>query len=450
MGTNSPSRRIPLKAKRSALCSTHVRRVWVAPALLAWVLCASYVSGQTTQAPVTVTLDQAIQMALQHNHNLLAARTTVQQSEAQEVTANLRPNPTLFTDWEYLPLSNTNQSLGMSFPDYLHNSTEGDIGLSYLFERGKKRQHRLKAAQDATAVTRSQVRDNERNLSLQVGQLFINVQLAQSTLDLALQDLKSFSTTVDIGEKQFKAGGISENDYLKIKLQLLQFQQDVQQAQLAKVQALSDLRQLIGYESVPGTYDVAGVFDYQPLPLALADLQTKALDNRPDLRAAILGVTAADSQIELAKADGKVDVTASSNYSHVNSINAATFALSIPLPFFNRNQGEIARTKHVLTQAQQLQAAARGQVMTDVRDAYEALQTSDQIAQYYRSGYLDVAQKSRDISEYAYRRGAASLLDFLDAERSYRATQLAWRQAIAAYLTALEQLRGAVGTRSLP
>jgi cobalt-zinc-cadmium efflux system outer membrane protein len=418
----------------------------MASALLAWVLFSHSASAQTPQATVTVTLDQAIEMALQHNHTLLAARTTVPQSEAQEVTANLRPNPTLFTDWEYLPLVHPSGNI----PDYLHDSTEGDIGLSYLFERGKKRQHRLKAAKDATAVTRSQVRDNERNLAFQVGQLFINVQLAQSTLDLAEQDLESFSKTVDIGEKQFKAGGISENDYLKIKLQLLQFQQDVQQARLAKVEALSDLRQLLGYESVPGDYDVAGAFDYQPLTVALGDLQAKALDNRPDLSAAILGVTAADSQHELAKANGKVDVTASSNYSHVNAISAFTFSVNVPLAIFNRNQGEIARTQHAMTQAQQLQVAARGQVLTDVRDAYEALQTSDQVAQYYRSGYLDVAQKSRDISEYAYRRGVTSLLDFLDAERTYRATQLAWRQAVAAYLTALEQLRGAVGTRSLP
>jgi cobalt-zinc-cadmium efflux system outer membrane protein len=413
-------------------------------ALLAWGL----LSHQTmAQAPpsVTVTLDQAIQMALQHNHALLAARTTVLQNQDQEVTANLRPNPTLFTDWEYLPLVHPSGN----FADYLHDSTEGDIGLSYLFERGKKRQHRLKAAKDNTAVTRSQVRDNERSLAFQVGQLFINVQLAQSTLDLGLQDLKSFSTTVDIGEKQFKAGGISENDYLKIKLQLLQFQQDVQQARLTKVQALSDLRQLLGYESVPGDYDVAGSFDYQTITLAVGDLQTKALDNRPDLSAAILSVTAADSQHELAKANGKVDVTASGNYSHVNAISTMTFSVSVPLAIFDRNQGEIARTQHAMTQAEQLQAAARGQVMTDVRDAYEALQTSDQVAQYYRSGYLDVAQKSRDISEYAYRRGAASLLDFLDAERSYRATQLGWRQAVAAYLTALEQLRGAVGSRNL-
>jgi cobalt-zinc-cadmium efflux system outer membrane protein len=418
----------------------------MASVLLAWVFFSHPAFAQAPQAPVTVTLDQAIQMALQHNHALLAARTTVQQSQDQEVTANLRPNPTLFTDWEYLPLVHPSGNIA----DYLHDSTEGDIGLSYLFERGKKRQHRLKAAKDATAVTRSQVRDNERSLTFQIGQLFVNVQLAQSTIDLARQDLKSFGTTVEIGEKQFKAGGISENDYLKIKLQLLQFQQDLQQALLAKVQGLSDLRQLLGYESVPGNYDVAGSFDYQPLSVTLGDLQTKALNNRPDLSAAILGVTAADSQHELAKADGKVDVTAAANYSHVNAISALTFNISVPLAIFNRNQGEIARTKHAMTQAEELQAAARGQVMTDVRDAYEALQTSDQVAQYYRTGYLDVAQKSRDISEYAYRRGATSLLDFLDAERSYRATQLAWRQAVAAYLTALEQLRGAVGTRSLP
>jgi cobalt-zinc-cadmium efflux system outer membrane protein len=88
-------------------------------------------------------------------------------------------------------------------------------------------------------------------------------------------------------------------------------------------------------------------------------------------------------------------------------------------------------------------------VLTDVKDAYEALQTSIRVAQFYQSGYLTVSQRNRDISEYAYRRGATSLLDFLDAERSYRSTQLGYRQAVATYLTALEQLRQAVGTRSL-
>jgi cobalt-zinc-cadmium efflux system outer membrane protein len=398
------------------------------------------------QGPVRITLDDAIRLALQHNHNLLAARTTIQQSQAQEITANLRPNPVIFSDWDYLPFL-TWSSLNST---YLHDSTEGDLGLSYLIERGKKRQHRLQAAKDQTAVTTSLVADNERTLTFQVATLFVNVQLAESTLDLAQEDLKSYQKTVDLNNLRYEKGAISEDDNLKIELQLLQFQNDVAQAQLAKVQALSDLRNSLGYESVPATYDVAGVFDYNPLHANLEDFQLKALQTRPDYRAARQSVTAANSQFLLAKADGKQDVTVQGNYSHVNAINAVSLYASIPLPIFNRNQGEIARTRFAIAQSQEQEKAANNQVMTDVRDAYENLQTSDQIVRLYRSGYLDRAQKDRDISEYAYQRGAVSLLDFLDAERSYRATQLAYRQALASWLLAVEQLREAVGSRNLP
>ena len=319
-----------------------------------------------------------------------------------------------------------------------------------MIERGKKRLRRLQAAKDQTAVTRSQVADNERTLTFQVASGFVAVQLAESTLELAEQDLKSFQKTADIGQVRFEKGDISENDSLKIRLQLLQFETDLEQAQLARVQALSDLRQLIGYESVPADYDVAGPFDYSPLKVNLQDLQLKALQQRPDLRAARQGTTAANSQFALAKANGKMDLTVQANYSHVNSINAASFYTSIPLAIFNRNQGEIARTRFAITQAQELEKSQNDQVLTDVRDSYENLQTDDSIVRLYRSGYLDRAQKSRDISEYAYQRGAASLLDFLDAERSYRATQLGYRQALASYLLALEQLRQATGVRELP
>jgi cobalt-zinc-cadmium efflux system outer membrane protein len=398
-----------------------------------------------SNGPTSITLDQAIQMAVQHNHNILAMMTTIQQAEAEEITANLRPNPSLFADWEYLPLSHSSQNA-----QYLHDSTEGDIGLSYLLERGKKRQHRLAAARDITAQTRSLVADNERGLTFNTASLFVNAQLAESTLELADKDLKSFQKTVDLSQLRYDKGAISEDDYLKIKLQLLQFETDYQQAELAKVQALSDLRQLLGYESVPTDYDVAGPFDYQPQKGNLEDFQLKALQNRPDLRAAQQGINAAQSQYELQRAISKQDVTVQGNYSHVNGINAASFYGSIPLPIFNRNQGEIARTRFAITQAQEQEKATNGQALTDVRDAYEGLRVSDRIVQLYRSGYLEVAQKDRDIAEYAYQKGAVSLLDFLDAERNYRATQLAYRQALASYLLALEQLRRAVGTRALP
>ena len=255
---------------------------------------------------------------------------------------------------------------------------------------------------------------------------------------------------MQISEAQNQAGSLSGGDLLKIKLQLLQFEMDLHSAQLAQVQALADLRQLVGFDSVPENYDVDGDLTYQAVKLNLDDLKMMALRNRPDYRAAQLGLTAAQSQYQLARVDGKVDPTVTFSYSHIAGLNLGSLFANIELPIFNRNQGEIARTNFAVTQAQETQSAASEGVLTDVTAAYENLRTGDQVVTLYTSGYLKEAQDSRDISQYAYQRGGASLLDYLDAERSYRSTELAYRQALATYMLALEQLRQAVGTRSLP
>jgi cobalt-zinc-cadmium efflux system outer membrane protein len=420
--------------------------VWTALSTAVYTPLARAQAAATQQGPVKISLDDAIQLARKHNHNLLAAQTTIQQDEALETQANLRPNPSIFADWEYLPLFTPSSWSG----SYLENQTEADLGLTYLFERGKKRQHRLQAAKDVTAQARSLVADNERTLTFNVASQFFNVQLAESTLELATRDVESFRKTVDISEFQWKSGGMSEGDFLMIKLQLLQYESDYQQAILAKDQGLDDLRNMLGYNSVPADYDVVGPFDYEPVSAKLEDLQMKALQTRPDLRAAQQGVTASTSQWELQKADGKVDVTGQANYSHVNSINTATVYVSVPLPIFNRNQGNIAQARYAITQTQEQERATSDQVMTDVHDAYAGLKENDAIVLLYVSGYLDAAVKDRDIEQFAYQHGGASLLDWLNAERNYRATELAYRQALASYLTALEQLREAVGTRTLP
>ena len=395
---------------------------------------------------IRLTLDEAIHLALTHNHNLKAAQTTIQQNQAQEITAKLRPNPVFSADTQFLPIFDPDEFS----ESYIENTAQFDVGINYLFERGGKRQHRLHAAKDQTAMTTSQVADNGRTLTFTVAQQFINVQLAESTLDLAIEDRKSFQNTVDISQARYQAGDISEVDFLKIKLQLLQFQSDVSQAQLSKVQALVALRQFLGYKTVPEDFDVSGDFDYIPVKVQLEDLQAQALENRPDFRAALQGVTLAKSQYELAKANGKRDVTGFFNYTHVGAVNTADMGLNFQLPIFDRNQGEIARTNYAINQAQELELAANDQVLSDVLTAYEAMRDNDQVVSLYRAGYLDAAKQSRDITEYSYKRGAASLLDFLDAERSYRATELAYRQSLAAYLTAVEQLREAVGVRNLP
>src|SRR5271154_6677134 len=258
-------------------------------------------SGQVTNR---ITLDQAIDLALAHNHSLKATRTMILQNQAQEITANLRPNPTLGADTQFVPFFSPQDFSG----ENLNETQQFDIGISYLFERGHKRQHRLQAARDTTADTRAQVADAERTLAFNVGQQFVSVLLAESTLQFALEDLKGFQQTVDIGEAQLKAGYIGAGDYLKIKLQLLQFQTDVSSARLARVQALVGLREFLGYDAVPADYDVIGDLGYDALKGNQDDFAARALRERPDFRAAELGITAAQSQILLAKANAKVDV----------------------------------------------------------------------------------------------------------------------------------------------
>jgi cobalt-zinc-cadmium efflux system outer membrane protein len=403
-------------------------------------------SASPTPATELITLDQAIELALKNSPTILATRTQIQQSRAQEITANLRPNPTLSWDSQFIPIFQP----GSFSSDTLNNVQQFDVGLGYLFERGRKRQNRLKAARDTTAVTASQVADAERTLTFNVAQQFINALLANSNLQFAQEGLNSFQQTVNISEQRYKAGDISEGDFLKIKLQLLQFQTDLNSARVARIQALNSLRQLLGYKSVPHAFDVAGDLEYHPLKAGLLDLQARALKERPDLRAAQQGITAAQSQISLAKANGKQDLTGEIAYSHVSGISSTSLFFNIPLPVFNRNQGEIARTKFAETQAELTARANEDTVMTDVENGYEAAMTNQEVVHLYVSGYLKEAQDSRDISVYAYRAGAATLLDFLDAERSYRATELAYRQALAAYMVSLEQLRQAVGSRNLP
>src|SRR5665213_94013 len=216
-----------------------------------------------------VTLDRAIELALQHNHTLLAARTTIDQNRAQETTAYLRPNPMLDWDAQFLPFF----SPQVFSADYLKENAQFDVGIGYLIERGKKRQRRLDAARDQTAVTTATVADNERTVSSNVAQQFINALLAKANLELARTDLDSYQQSLQISQARYQGGAMSEGDLLKIQLQMLQFQMDLSAAQLADVQALFALRQLLGFESVPENYDVDGELAYQEIKLNEDDLK---------------------------------------------------------------------------------------------------------------------------------------------------------------------------------
>ncbi len=402
--------------------------------------------AQQPPPALRIDLAQAIHLALEHNHVLKASETQIAQSQADEVTASLRPNPVLTWDSLFIPVFSPSQFNR----SYLNNITEFDALFAYTFERGHKRRARIRAARDQTRVVRSEVKNNARSLTFGVAQQFIGALLAKSTLAFAQKDLSSFRQTLKVSEERYKKGAISKGDLLKIKLQMLQFQSDVSSAQLAYAQALVGLRQLLGYDSVPSNYGVIGHLVYTTLHGNKEDMQSLALNLRPDLKAAKESVTAAKSNFRLAKANGKRDLTASAGYTRVGAANNASFIFNIEIPIFDRNQGNIAHARAAITESQEDEIAAQDAVLSDVSTAFDAVKTGEKVVQLYRSGYLNEAKDSLDISRYAYQRGAVSLLNFLDAERSYRNTQFAYRQTLATYMLAMEQLREAVGTRRLP
>ncbi len=434
----------------AGLSQVRLTPLWrsIVTARFLFLLAATQTAQPQTPAnlPKLISKDDAVRIALAYNQYLRAQRLNVDESKADEITALLKPNPTFSTLVDTLPIFS---------PSTIRWNTQVYAdSLSYTVERGGKRKKRGVVAKDNTEATAQEVTDNERNLRFEVVQAFINVLLAKSVFQLAKDDLANFSQEVDLNHARMVAGDLAEGDYLKLSLQKLQFEQDVSAAQLGLVQARAALRQLLGYQSVADDFDVTGTLAHNKQPVTLDDLRKKALDNRPDLQAAHTGVKLANDTVSLAFGNRAKDVTWAGDYTF-QSIgpnlpgNGIGFSLSFDLPIHDRNQGEIARSQVAVRQSVEMESSAQVGVLTDVVNAYYGFQSNEQIVTLYESGYLGQATQSRDISNYAYQRGAATILDVLDAERSYRATQLGYRQALAAYMIAAEQVNQAVGTQVL-
>ena len=412
------------------------------------VLGAGIVVAQVSppKPEVRITLEQAEQMALAHNRTLQADLTFISQSKANEITAGLRPNPVFDTDALFIPFfspKNLNS-------DTLNNTSEFDAGVSYDFQLYGKRKARMNAAHAATTVTRSLVSNDERRLRYDVAAQFIHVVYAESKLRFAKQDLATFDKSLKISKRQYTAGSISHGSLLKLQLQRLLFQTDYTSAQVAVIQAKNNLRQLVGFDALPANYDVLGRLHAPNPHRSLLGLEAEALRNRPDLAASRQNVTEAQSQLHLARAYAHPSLGTTLDYTRLAGMNDLSSYATMAIPVFDRNQGNIAGAKAQITQANEQERAAEQLVLTQVRSAYAEQQSALQVVDLYRSGYLGDAQQSLSISEYAYLRGDTSLLNFLDAERSYRTVELDYRRALAQAMLSDQRLQEVVNRTMRP
>lgn len=403
----------------------------------ALILSSAYPPAQA-QAPLT--WDQLRQQFEQRNPTLLAGQFNISESKAEEITAYLRPNPnfTLTADQiDPFPGGPPHGPFAYLLPV---------ASISYLHERQHKRELRLESAQNATAIATSEQADLERTLLFNLRGAFVQTLQAKSVLQLAKDNLAYYDHVLDVSRERFKAGDIAQIDLDRLELQRVQYESDLQTAEVnlrtTKIQLLTLLNDRTPVEH----FDVTGPFDFSDQILPLDEFRKIALDTRPDLKAGVQAVDKAKTDHKLAVANGSTDPTFGFDVGRNPPIDQYIgFNLSVPLRIFDRNQGEKLRTQLDIDRNQRLLDAAQAQVFSDVDSAYAMLNSNVILLQPYKAKYLQQAVRVRDTVFFAYQRGGASLLDYLNAQSDYRTVGLAYVNLVGSYLTAAAQLNLAVG-----
>jgi cobalt-zinc-cadmium efflux system outer membrane protein len=396
------------------------------------------------QTKPPLTWEQVKERFETSNPTLLAGKLNIEESKAQEITAYLRPNPSLTVVADQIdPFAG-----GPPHGPFAYLLSTAN--LNYLHERQHKRELRLESAQKGTLIAASQQNDLERNLLFNLRGAFVETLQAKAVLDVAKANLEYYDRVLSVSTEQYKAGDIAQIDLDRLELQRVQFEADLQSAEVNLRTSKIQLLQLLNDRTPVDQFDVVGPFDFgEPLP-SLDDFRTMALDTRPDLKAAVESVDKSRTDHKLAVANGSTDPILGFDVGRNPPIDQYIgVSVNIPLRIFDRNQGEKLRTQVDIDRNQRLRDAVEAQVFSDVDSAYATINSTLTLLRPYKSKYLQQAVKVRDTVYFSYQHGGASLLDFLNAESEYRSVELNYVTLVGSYLTAASQMNLAVGREVL-
>ena len=414
------------------------RRQWRALALL---LLVAGITGMAS-AQQALTWEQVRERFLSNNPNLSASRINIEEIRSGEITAGLRPNPEFSVVLDQFHIFNP--------PVDPFNNSQWTPTVQQLFERRHKRQLRVASAQEATSIAATDAEDLRRTLTFNLRDAFNRILLTKSLLDLAQENIQYYDEVIRLNQERLKAGDISQSDFDRIELQRVQFESDLVNARVNQRTAKIDLLQFLNDREPVDNFDVAGEFGFKETILLPQELHEQAIDSRPDLQSATRAVAKAQVDNRLAWANGSTDPTVGLEYQRTGPDHTAGVLFTIPIRVFDRNQGEKARTALDIQRTQRVREALIAAILRDVDAAYAQVDGTRSLLRPYRDRYLPQAEKVRETVSFSYRNGGASLLDFLDAQKSYRDVQLAYRNLIGSYLTAVNQLNLAVGREVLP
>jgi outer membrane protein, heavy metal efflux system len=407
---------------------------------LCLVLGATGALAASTSAQKALTWQEVRAKFEVANPTLQAGQIGVDEFRAQEISAYLRPNPSL----------NLLADQINPFPGGPPHSTFGFLEpvatVNYLHERQHKRELRLESAQKATGIAVSSQTDLDRTLIFTLRTAFVRALQEKAVLDLAKENLAYYDQVLGVNRERYKAGDIAQVDLDRLEIQRVQYESDLQTAEVNLRTAKIQLLALLNDRTPIDQFDVTGPFDFSVRLVPLDDIRQTALDTRPDLKAALQAVDKAKTDHKLAVANGSTDPTFGFDFGRNPPIDQYFgFSVNIPLRIFDRNQGEKQRTGLDIGRNERLGDAARAQVFSDVDSAYATVNSNIILLQPYKDRYLKQAERIRDTISFSYEHGAASLLDFLNAQADYRSVQVNYLNLVASYLSAAGQLNLAVG-----
>ena len=403
-----------------------------------WLLFLQIIAlaGSQGLAQTELDMERALEMYVDRNPNLQAAREQVEMARGRLNQAGLLPNPEFNFTQEGFPVGQSNAS-------YFNDSTLNFWATQEL-ELGGKRGHRKRVADFDVQATESELQDFIRLGKAAVKEAFVRTYVAQEKLRLAQEQLDSYYRVQDIHRQRVEAGDLAGLSQLRIDLEEVRYISAVNEIGTDQAAAWSELAALISWEE-PSMATLQLTIDTAELDRSQEELQSIALESRPDLEREMARVAQAEGFVELQESRAIPNLTVGGGYNRDFGTNSYYLALQLPVPLFNRNQGNIGAALAGARRSENLLSWKRVQIRFEVERAFKAYRLQQVNLQRLEQTVLQSAVRVAELTQQSYLEGEASLLEYLDALRVKLDASLGFHDLLFQLERARIELEKAVG-----
>ena len=394
----------------------------------------------TTFAKKQLNYIDFIQQVKNNNLEYAAQKYTVNLAEAEVENAKIIP------DIEWNIEGNSNQK---------HMGNNLETGLGWTIELGGKRKARIDLAKSQVDLNRYLLQDYLRNLYADASLQFLECIQNKNLLDVQLNSYKTLSNLAASDSIRYKLGDITLTDSKQSKLEAQFMLNEVFKAESEWKNSLLALNLVMGKSQKDTLYTANSNFTDFTRDFDLADLITTAQNNRADLQAALQNKEVSQKMLKLAKANRVMDLGISAGMQFNGKATneeapspyhtGVTAGLSIPLRFLNNRKGEVQTAHYTIQQADLEYKQVELQIQTEVTQAYQNYVNTKKQMQQFSNGLLSESKAILEGKIYSYKRGNTSLLEVLDAQRTYNDVQENYYQTLYNFCSALVRLERTVG-----